>query len=122
MVMHDLLDTNIFIYWLGGQLAEPIPTGNYKYSVITEIELKSFAQLDEAALEKINQALEQMERIELTAAIREATITLRRQHKLKLPDAIIVASAIATKARLVTNDDRLHKIADLVTKSLPLRH
>ena len=78
--------------------------------------------LDKVALEKINLALEQMERIELTETIREAIITLRRQHKLKLSDAIIVASAIATHSRLVTNDERLHKLTDLVTKNLSLRH
>ncbi|NJO18316.1 MAG: PIN domain-containing protein [Thioploca sp.] len=49
------------------------------------------------------------------------TITLRRQYRLKLPDAIIAASAIITDALLLTNDSQLHKIPELCWQSLAIQ-
>ncbi len=43
--MSYVLDTNILIYLFSGQLAEAIPDGKHGYSVITEIELRSFQPL-----------------------------------------------------------------------------
>lgn len=40
-----LLDTNIVLYFLGGKLANPLPSGQYFVSVITEIELLSYPSL-----------------------------------------------------------------------------
>jgi predicted nucleic acid-binding protein len=37
--MTGLLDTNVALYLLGGRLAEPLPSGSYGVSVITEMEL-----------------------------------------------------------------------------------
>ena len=39
VAMTGLLDTNVALYLLGGRLAEPLPTGSYGVSVITEMEL-----------------------------------------------------------------------------------
>ncbi|PHM10709.1 PIN domain nuclease, partial [Nostoc sp. 'Peltigera malacea cyanobiont' DB3992] len=36
-----LLDTNVVLYFLGGRLVNPLPSGEYFISVITEIELLS---------------------------------------------------------------------------------
>lgn len=36
-----LLDTNVVLYFLGGRLTNPLPSGQYFVSVITEIELLS---------------------------------------------------------------------------------
>ena len=40
-----LLDTNIILYFLGGRLVDPLPTGEYFLSVITEIELLSYPSI-----------------------------------------------------------------------------
>lgn len=40
-----LLDTNVVLYLLGGRLANPLPSGQYVVSVITEIELLSYPTL-----------------------------------------------------------------------------
>jgi len=54
MVVNDkLLDTNIILYLLGGRLAEPLPKGNSFVSVITEIELLSYPDLDRQTEQKI---------------------------------------------------------------------
>ena len=47
---------------------------------------------------------------------------LRRAHRLRLPDAIIAASALAHHATLLTNDQRLLAIPGLQSESLELRH
>lgn len=41
-----LLDTNVVLYLLGGRLANPLPSGQYFVSVITEIELLSYPSLN----------------------------------------------------------------------------
>ena len=47
---------------------------------------------------------------------------LRRAHRLRLPDAIIAASALAHHATLLPNDQRLLAIPGLQSESLELRH
>jgi predicted nucleic acid-binding protein len=42
-------------------------------------------------------------------------------HKLKLPDAIIVATAIAIEAELLTNDRKLQLIPGVAVRSLLLK-
>ncbi len=46
--MRRVLDTNVALYLLGGRLAEHLPEGEYSISVITEMELLSYPDLDEA--------------------------------------------------------------------------
>ena len=48
MGVRAILDTNAVIYLQKGWLAEPLPPGEYLISVITEIELLSFASLDDS--------------------------------------------------------------------------
>jgi hypothetical protein len=118
--MNYVLDTNILIYPFSGQLAEVIPDGKQGYSVITEIELRSFQSLTQTAADKIQQALSLMTRFELNDAVREQTILLRRNHKMKLPDAVIVATAMVQESVLISNDERLHRINGLQTMRLAL--
>lgn len=51
-----LLDTNVVLYFLGGRLMNPLPSGQYFVSVITEIELLSYPSLSSrlANLTEIN--------------------------------------------------------------------
>ena len=118
MKLDYLIDTNIFISLFGGQLRAPIPEGRIGYSVITEIELLSYLTLTETDEIFIRQQLQSIHSIALTQEIIQATIQLRRQYKLKIPDAIVVASALATKAILITNDQQLAKIPSLQVLSL----
>ncbi|MEH2066566.1 MAG: hypothetical protein V7K50_30585 [Nostoc sp.] len=39
------LDPNVVLYFLGGRLVNPLPSGQYFISVITEIELLSYPSL-----------------------------------------------------------------------------
>lgn len=61
-----------------------------------------------------------IDRIYLTDSVRDETIRLRRKTKLKLPDAIIVASALIHDAILLTNDKNFSTIDGLVFETLPI--
>jgi hypothetical protein len=113
-----LLDTNAIIYLIGGRLAEPLPAGLYSFSVISEIELLSFSGLSAIDEQKISEFLALLDRIELNQAVRLEAIKLRKQKRLKLPDAIIAASAINRKATVLTNDLALHATSGLSVQSL----
>jgi len=115
-----LLDTNAIIYLMGGRLAEQLPVGHYSFSVITEIELLSFAGLSAQDEQKISDLFAILDRIELTQAVRLKAIDLRNQKRLKLPDVIIAASAIIHNATLLTNDSAFHGTSGLAVQSLKL--
>jgi len=56
--------------------------------------------------------------VELTPLVKTHAVDIRKRFSLKLPDAIIAATAQALNATLVTNDQRLLAITDLRTQSL----
>lgn len=116
-----ILDSNIFILQFNGRLADPLPTGDLAYSVITEIEVLSFPRLSEAEAILIRQYLSSMTAYDINPAIKEITIQLRRNYRLKLPDAIIVATALAHNSVLLTHDEQLHGIPDLTCRKLVLK-
>ncbi|WP_431860302.1 type II toxin-antitoxin system VapC family toxin [Azospirillum sp.] len=116
MAVTRVLDTNAVLYALGGRLGEPLPAGNYAVSVITALELLSFPALGPSDESAIKEFLSDVENIDLTLPVKEVAVALRRQHRLKLPDAIIVGTALALGAELITNDARLHQIPDLMTR------
>lgn len=119
--MKYVADTNALIYLLDNRLARPFPSGQYAYSVITEIELLSWPKMQPRTESLCRDLLSVMRRIELDAAIREAAISLRREHRLKLPDALVAASAIHFDAVLLTNDLRLGGISNLHCQPLELK-
>lgn len=113
-------DTNALIYLLDNRLAQPLPVGQYGYSVITEIELLCWPKMQPQTEQNCRDLLATMRRIELDAAVREATISLRREYRLKLPDALIAACAIHYDAVLLTNDQQLQTLPNLRCQSLEL--
>jgi predicted nucleic acid-binding protein len=121
MKLDYLIDTNILILLFNEQLTEPIPNGNLGYSIITEIELLSFAGLEEDEENLIRTNLKTLSQIPLSASIAEKTIQLRRQYRLKTPDAIIVASAWECEAILLSNDRQLAQINEIQTLCLEIR-
>ena len=115
-----LLDTNAIIHLIGGRLAAPLPAGQYSFSVISEIELLSFPGLTDEDEQKITELLSLLDRIELTQDVCREAIKLRKKKRIKLPDAIIAASAIYRDATLLTNDQALQATSGLATQSLLL--
>ncbi len=114
-----LLDTNTILYFLGGKVASSIPKGNYYVSVISEIELLSYPNLSNTEETYIRAFLTDVFLVDLNPKVREASIQLRKEHKLKLPDAIIAATAQVYDCMLLTNDKKLLSLA-IPAQALPL--
>jgi predicted nucleic acid-binding protein len=95
VVLKKVLDTNAILYLPGGKVAQPVPTAAYFVSVISEMELLSYPSLDEAGLTQIRAFLSDVTVVDLSEQVRELAIGLRRQHRLKLPDAIVAATALS---------------------------
>jgi predicted nucleic acid-binding protein len=105
-----LIDSNIIIDYFSGLLpdtgqrlinsiVDKIPS----ISVITKIEVLGFnmAEVHERLfIDFVNDS----NVIELTDEIVNETIAIRKQHKIKLPDAIIAATAIAGQLILITRN------------------
>ena len=100
-----LLDTNAVIDALNQGFK--FPNNEYFISVITEIELFSHSNLTLQDRENLKLAISQFQSIELTSTIKEETIRIRQISRIKLPDSIIIASAINKNAILVTADKQL---------------
>jgi hypothetical protein len=116
-----LFDTNAALYFLGNQLADELPTGLYYISVISEIELLSYPNLSAKEEGDIRDFLSKIETVGLRSDVTEAAIAFRRQHRMKIPDAIIAASASVLDAVLLTNDSMLLKLPGIRALSLKLR-
>ncbi|GAA4394421.1 hypothetical protein GCM10023187_00180 [Nibrella viscosa] len=112
-----LVDTNSLIYFFNGneKIINAIAGQTLYIFVITEIELLSFSQLDEASERYIRFFLhdENCRLIELGPAIKELTIGIRKRHRVKLPDAIIAATALFLGIPLLTFDSDFVKINGL---------
>lgn len=113
-----VIDTNILILRFNDRLAELLPRGEIICSIITEIELLSFSKLTSAEETLIRDTLAKLAIYGIDQDIKEEAIRLRRESGLKLPDAIIVATAICHHAILVTNDAELQNVPDLQSQSL----
>ena len=119
--MKTVLDTNAILYLLGGKLAQTLPVGQYFISVISEMELLSYPLLDESAQAKIEGFLSEVTVVGLTEEVKSLAIRLRRQYSLKLPDAIVAATALSLAASLLTNDSKLLQLPGLSSRALELK-
>jgi predicted nucleic acid-binding protein len=121
MVLKRVLDTNAILYFLGGRLARGLPNGQYFISVISEIELLSYTLLDESAQSQIEKFLSGITIVGLSEPVKTQAILLRRKHQLKLPDAIVAATALSLGATLVTNDSKLLRLPGVASEELALK-
>jgi hypothetical protein len=82
-------------------------------SVISEIELLSipFQKVQEERL--MRDFISNCFVIDLDGEIKRQTIQLRKNHKIKIPDAIIAASSIVKRIPLFTTDKGFSKIPAL---------
>lgn len=102
-----LLDTNIIIYLQKGILAENLPSDDYGISVITEMELRSAPSLGAEDKRWLMQFIKDVTVFDITPAVKENAIQIRQHKKVKLPDAIVAATAMTHDAELLTNDKGL---------------
>jgi predicted nucleic acid-binding protein len=109
------IDTNIAIYWLKGDpvITEFLEGKDIYLSFITEMELLSYQGLDKGEEKVITQLLDELFIIELNNNIKKKAIKLRKESAIKLPDAIVVASASFNGLPLMTSDKKLFKIKEV---------
>ena len=110
-----LIDTNIALYLLGGDstLSEALDGKLVYLSFISELELLSYPGLIEDNEEIINQFISDCIVIDINKEIKIKTIEIRRAYRLKLPDAIIAATASYLKQPIITADSDFKKIESI---------
>ncbi|MDQ7084911.1 MAG: type II toxin-antitoxin system VapC family toxin [Sulfurovum sp.] len=113
-----LLDTNAIIYALNSEMK--FPYAEYSISIITEIELFSYAKLTFKERNTIKNLLSYLEICNISQEIKDMTIQIRKEYGIKLPDSIICATALSNNATLISNDKQLSKIIDLKVLSLEM--
>ena len=122
MGINYIWDTNIAIYYLQQQfpvlaerfidelLSKEMPT----ISVISEIELLCWRTATEKDLNVLRDFIHDAFVIELEQSIKEKTAEIRKMYKIKLPDAIIAATALVYNLTLITrNVNDFKKIDEL---------
>jgi hypothetical protein len=114
-----LADTNAVLYLLSGNACmAPYLGKRLAVSVISVMELLSFPSIKPDEERIIRAFLEECEVLQISDFTTEQTIQIRKQHKVKLPDAIIAATARAYHLTLLTADIGMMKIKDLKTDLL----
>lgn len=109
-----LADTNAVLYFLSGnECMKPYVSSHFAFSVISEMELLSFPKITEDEEIRIREFLDESSCIGITDSIKDRTIKLRRAYNVKLPDAIIAASAIENHLALITADTGFGRIKEL---------
>lgn len=102
-----LIDSNILIEFVGKLLPETanvllstIIDTDFNISFINKIEVLGHYSADEAWINFINQASV----IVADDDIIEQTILIRKTHKIKLPDALVAATAVINNLTLLTRN------------------
>ena len=103
-----LIDTNILIYLTQNKLRLSDFSNisdDIFISSITYIEALGFSFQDKWEEELAYKVCATFRRLFLTEEIEKQTILIRKSHKIKLPDAIIAATAIVHNLTLVTRNE-----------------
>ncbi len=117
-----LLDTNVAVYFLKNSLPEngksfllsAIPANKVEISFITKIELLAYPSITSAEETAAQTFLSFFNIITIDASIVDKTITIRKEAKIKLPDAIIAATALVNNLHLLSsNVHNFSKVEDL---------
>ena len=114
-----LLDTNAIITLLQGnkQISQLLNKADWLgISIISQIEFLSFPELSSADQQLFNQFIQRVEVVDLEStndALMSKIIEIRQQFRLKLPDAVIAATAIHNSASVVTADKTFSKVDGL---------
>jgi hypothetical protein len=117
-----LLDTNAIIALLNENIELVKATDAAEeifISVVNELEFKSFSNLSQHDKELFDSFASMINVFDLRASdiiLKNKIIEIRNSYRLKLPDAIIAATAIVNNIVLVTADDDFKKVKGLQLK------
>ena len=108
--MKYLIDTNLWIDAMSGKipaielLHTAVEAEWSGYSAITRLELFSYPALKKEDEKKISDLLNYFTEIDVTSAVIDRTILLRQANRIKVPDALIAATALLIGASLATRN------------------
>lgn len=106
--MNALFDTNVLIDYLKGVADARAEIERYRgrlISIVTWMELLIGAH-DDAEADVIEMFLRDFRTVEITRRIAREAIQIRKDRRVRLPDAIIWASARSESALLVTRNSK----------------
>jgi len=106
--MKAVIDSDVLIDYLQGVPAAKLEIDRYDpplYSVISWMEVMCGAETDEDR-ESADALFKSMKRVELSPEVARKVVEERRNSKLKLPDAAILASADCEGCILVTRNTK----------------
>lgn len=98
-----LIDTDVFIDHLSGARRLPHPPGRGCYSSVTRCELFAGRHVDEDLVRRV---LAPFAEIPVDRPIAERAGRLRREVAIRVPDALIAATALEHRLRLWTRNAR----------------
>ncbi len=109
------LDTNIVLYLLNGDetLAELLNEKQLYISVITELELLAFKGITLKEEKIIKEFIANCKTVNINDNVKKETIRIRRAYGTKLPDSIIIATALYLDLPLITSDTDFKKVEEL---------
>ena len=106
-----LVDTNILIYCFNNDIPmdsvdkiEEIFSQHFNISIITKMEFLGFRGHNENSFKQAKSFIMNANAIGLDDVISDRVVDIRRSHNIKLPDAIIAATAIENDLILVTRN------------------
>jgi len=106
-----LIDSNAVLEFLGGmlpssasnQLQDIVDLNTHYLSVINQIELLGFDG-PAAEMQTLETFIASCNVLPLFDAVVQKTIELRKAHKIKLPDAVIAATALVHNLKVITRN------------------
>ncbi len=109
------LDTNIILYLLNGDqtLAEILNGKQLYISIITELELLAYNGITAKEEKIVKKFISQCKTITINNQVKQETIRIRKTYKTKLPDSIIIATALYLDLPLITSDVEFKKVDEL---------
>lgn len=109
------VDTNVLINLAEGRsgVDQYLESNNLFVSVVSEIELLGWHKITTSQKNYFKSLLNDCSVVGITNPVKELSIQLKQKHKVKLPDAIIAASALHLGTPLLTFDKGFEKFKDL---------
>ena len=108
--MKYLFDTNVWIDAIAGRLPADtflkfvVQAEWVGYSAITRLELFGFPGLTKPEEEKLAELLKHFVEVGVDSSTVDKAITIRKAIRIKVPDAIIAATAIIKECSLITRN------------------
>ncbi len=106
------IDTNILLYVLGGDASvhELLKGRDVVASAMVRMEAMVYHGKDNGHLAQVQRFLERCHLEEIHRSIQDLAVDIRKRYRLKLPDAVIAATAIHLGIPLITADKTFAKL------------